>query len=250
MTTPARRPYAWLLWLLAFLAVELPAALRKTGGTLSEVSWFRWWPTKRLRAIPCAFLLLLTVHIFDGGQHWWSGGLAIVLTGTPVALSIVWAEWERRSKVSIWSDVKLLLKLRAARERLREAAKMGKLKTVAFALVGAVVTGAMAQITGACPDLLSALPAISMAGIGSGITYLMRKPLQGAKTKALLMGAGAIVIGSFVQQINSVCGAGFTDKIPSLAMAGAWIGLGLWLKAPHESSGLGSVNPNLPSLKG
>lgn len=241
-----RTPWAWLLWLLAFLAVELPAALRKTGGTLSEVSWLRWWPTKRLRAIPCAFLLLLTVHIFDGGQHWWSGGLAIVLTGTPVVLSIAWAEL-RRSKVSIWSDVKLLLKLRAARERLREAAKMGKLKTVAFALVGAVVTGAVAQITGACPDLLSALPAISMAGIGSGITYLMRKPLQGAKTKALLMGAGAIVIGSFVQQINSVCGDGFTDKIWSLATAGAWIGLGLWLKAPHESSGLGSVTP--PALK-
>ncbi len=145
-------------------------------------------------------------------------------------------------------DVRRLLLLRQVIQRLKEAAKMGKLRVVGFALVGAVLSGALAQITGACPDLMSALPAIIMAGVGGGVTYLMRRPANRPATKALLTGAGSVVFGVVVQQVNQVCGPGFVDKIPSLAMAGAWVGLGLWLRAPHESPGLGAVKP--PALKG
>jgi hypothetical protein len=147
--------------------------------------------------------------------------------------------------VRLIEDVKTLLKLRAARNRLREAAKVGKVKVVLFSLLGAVASGAVAQITGACPDLLSAAPAIAMAGVGGAVTYLMRKPLQSAGTKALLTGLGSVVFAGVVQQVNEVCGAGFVDKIPAIATAGAWVGLGLWLKAPHESPG---ATP--PSIKG
>lgn len=256
MTAPTRRPgpalwsRAWGVWIALFLVIELTgvALTPDAVGTLSVHVWGEWFPEPWARAVFLLFWTVVGVHFANRGRYWYANGRAVAITGALAGLVALWHE--RRRLVGLGklvSDVKLLRKLLKARARLREAGKMGKLKTVAFALVGAVVTGAVAQITGACPDLLSALPAISMAGIGSGITYLMRKPLQGAKTKALLMGAGAIVIGSFVQQINSVCGAGFTDKIPSLAMAGAWIGLGLWLKAPHESSGLGSVTP--PALK-
>jgi hypothetical protein len=145
-------------------------------------------------------------------------------------------------------DVKRLLLLRQAVQRLKEAAKMGKTKVVLFALAGAVLSGAVAQITGACPDLVSALPAIIMAGVGGGVTYLMRRPVNKPATKALLTGAVGVAFGAAVQQLDQVCGPGFVDKVPSLAMAGAWVGLGLWLRAPHESVGLGSVQP--PALKG
>jgi hypothetical protein len=153
--------------------------------------------------------------------------------------------------VSLWEDVRHLLLLRQVRNRLREASKMGKLgtvKTLAFGLVAAIVTGAVAQITGACPDIISSIPAIAMAGVGSVVTYLMRKPLTSPGTKALLTGAGSVALAAFVQQIDAVCGAGFVGKIPALLTAGLWVSLGLWLKAPHEAKTPDYVTP--PILKG
>ncbi len=230
---------AWLLWLLAFLAVELPAAIRKTGGTLSETVWSRWFPTKARRLVPCTFLLVLAVHFFDGGAHAWSGGLVVALSGAPVTFMVLWAE--RRSGVGLIGDVKAVLRLKAARDRLREAGKMGKLKTVVFALAGAVLTAVVAQVTGACPSLLAEGPAIVMAGAGGLLSYWSRKPLTAAAGKAVatgvIAGAFAAAVAAVAAKVDVVCGAGFVDKLPSLAMAGVWVGLGLWLKAPHESKG-------------
>jgi hypothetical protein len=242
----------WASILALFLVEELWAAWVKTGGTFSE-RWWDWlgirprrpWRLPRIAAAG-VFLGVLLLHIVTGGAFWWSGGLAIIGTAIPVVVVVLYAlAREREDSVGLVGDVKTLLKLRAARNRLREAAKVGKVKVVLFSLLGAVASGAVAQITGACPDLLSAAPAIAMAGVGGAVTFLMRKPLQSAGTKALLTGLGSVVFAGVVQQVNEVCGAGFVDKIPALAVAGAWVGLGLWLQAPHESPG---ATP--PSIKG
>lgn len=55
--------FAWIAWLLAFLAIELPAALNKTpGDTLSEHVW-AWIGTDSSRkATFAAFFAALTSH--------------------------------------------------------------------------------------------------------------------------------------------------------------------------------------------
>lgn len=98
-----RRPWAWLLWLGAFLVAEIWAALKKTGRTLSEVIWRRWFPTKARRLLPCGFLLVLAVHLWDGGMHAWCGAEVIAAAGAPVVLAIGWAEYraQRREGVAV-----------------------------------------------------------------------------------------------------------------------------------------------------
>lgn len=60
---------AWIAWLGLFLLVELPAALKKSGGTLSETVW-RWFSIrehrphwKLRRAIFWVFWLGLSLHL-------------------------------------------------------------------------------------------------------------------------------------------------------------------------------------------
>lgn len=83
MSRHSRWTWAWVAWLVAFLSVEVPAAIRKPkGDTLSENVWvwFRGW-----RRVPLAlFMLTLTSHfVFE-----WPGGLGVILTGAPIALVI------------------------------------------------------------------------------------------------------------------------------------------------------------------
>lgn len=64
---------AWLLWLAAFAAIELPAILNKTrGDTLSEHVW-KWfrindkprqWTARR--AVLAVFMAWLMVHFVGG----------------------------------------------------------------------------------------------------------------------------------------------------------------------------------------
>jgi hypothetical protein len=160
--------------------------------------------------------------------------------------------------VGLIGDVKHLRLILATRDRLKEAAMGKKLKVVVFGLGAAVTSALMAQVTGACPTLLANLPTIMVAtatgAFGGLATYLMRRPLQKAGGKALVTGAAAAVVASFgatfVPQIELVCGPGFVDKLPSLITPALWIALGLWLKAPHESSGLGSISTTNLNLKG
>lgn len=154
--------------------------------------------------------------------------------------------------MSVFEDVRRLRLFLKVRARLREASKMKTLKVAAFSLAGMVLSGAVAAVTGACPDIVSAAPAIVMAGLGGLTTYLMRRPAAKAGMKALAIGAGAALLGAVVQQVNQVCGPGFVDKIPALAVASLWVSFGMWLKSPHQveraATDLGTVTP--PSLKG
>ncbi|MCU0294372.1 MAG: hypothetical protein MUF10_20685 [Thermoanaerobaculaceae bacterium] len=80
----------WAGWLALFLVYEVTAALRERGTdqrlTLSRVVW-RWFDTVIERLALAFFLAVLTAHLVLG----WPGGLAVILTGAPVALLIVLA---------------------------------------------------------------------------------------------------------------------------------------------------------------
>jgi hypothetical protein len=77
-------------WLLAFLAVELPAVRSERGTksarTLSRHVW-RWFSTWPRRVIFAAFWLALGAHFVFGASAWW------LLTAAPLVACIVWAEF-------------------------------------------------------------------------------------------------------------------------------------------------------------
>lgn len=112
--------------------------------------------------------------------------------------------------------------------------KLKALKVAAFSIIGLLITSLVAQLTAACPDLISSLGAILTATIGGGMTYLMRKPLTKAGGKALIFGVVGAAFAAGVNAVTSVCGADFVHQLPSLAMAGAWVALGLYLRSPKQ----------------
>jgi hypothetical protein len=88
MTRPSRWTWAWLGWLAAFLAVEIPAAIREkrlgSGAmTLSRHVWF-WFRGWR-RWILAAFLIALFAHLVFGASALW------LLTAIPFVAVIVYS---------------------------------------------------------------------------------------------------------------------------------------------------------------
>ena len=106
----------------------------------------------------------------------------------------------------------------------------GKLYATALALLGAVATAVVAKLTTACPDLVANLGAIATAALGGGWAYLFAKEKQVGQSLVLgVMGAG---LAAATVQIKLLCGPDFFTVLPTIATAGAWIGLMAWLKAP------------------
>ncbi len=108
----------WLLWICAFLGIEIPAALNKTtGDTLSENmwNWFsvgqrkRWW---KIRLVVLGVFWVLGVgvaHFMFRASALWT----VILPGIPFAAVIVYAVvFESDSQVgssmfkSIWKGLK------------------------------------------------------------------------------------------------------------------------------------------------
>ena len=90
--------WAWLAWLLLFLAIELPAAVREHGEpsgkawkTLSRHVW-RWFPTWPRRAVLSAFWIALGAHFVFGASALW------LLTAVPLVGAIAYAEFFERSR--------------------------------------------------------------------------------------------------------------------------------------------------------
>ena len=90
--------WAWLAWLLLFLAIELPAAVRERGEprgkawkTLSRHVW-RWFPTWPRRAVFSSFWLALGAHFVFGASALW------LLTAVPLVGVIVYAEFFERPR--------------------------------------------------------------------------------------------------------------------------------------------------------
>lgn len=130
--------------------------------------------------------------------------------------------------MSLVDDVKRALLLKRLLSRIKEAREMGKLQAVLFGIVGAVATAVVAQVTAACPDLLSQAPAILTGSVGAAIAYLWPKQ-SGAK--ATLAGATAALVAGLMQQLQAACGADFVHQLPTLATAGLWLGIGAWLQS-------------------
>lgn len=75
----------WVGWLVLFLLYEGYAALAKPeDDTLSENVW-GWFDTVADRIFLAVFMVVLTSHFVFG----WPGGLAVLLSGLPVAFIIV-----------------------------------------------------------------------------------------------------------------------------------------------------------------
>ena len=86
----------WAAWLALFLVLELSAAVNaEAGDTFSERIW-NWTGIRprhlsRLWRVPIVglFMAELTAHFATGGDRWWTGGLAVVLTGIPVGVVVL-----------------------------------------------------------------------------------------------------------------------------------------------------------------
>lgn len=90
---PHRWQGAWVAWLLVFLAVEIPAAIRKPkNDTLSENVWI-WFRAPLRRVALGIFMLALTSHFV----FMWPGGLGLGITALPV-VAIIGFEFLRGQK--------------------------------------------------------------------------------------------------------------------------------------------------------
>lgn len=113
---------------------------------------------------------------------------------------------------------------------------MKSLKVAVFSFVGLAVTAIVAKVTAACPDLISSAGAIGMAAIGGAGTYLLRRPVEKAGGKALVLGVLGAAVAGVIDTVNSMCGADFVHQLPTLAVAGLWVAVGLYLRSPHETT--------------
>ena len=99
MKRPASWP--WVLWLSAFLLVEIPAALRKSG-TFSAWIWACFAGPVR-RSVLGAFMVTLTAHFVWQASPWW------LLSAVPVAATIVDAvAWGGRNAMIFEKQIQAL----------------------------------------------------------------------------------------------------------------------------------------------
>jgi len=93
----------WAGWLALFLVLELSAAVNaEAGDTFSERIW-NWTGIRprrlsRLWRVPIVglFMAELTAHFATGGDRWWTGGLAVLLTGIPVGVIVLRGVFQKR----------------------------------------------------------------------------------------------------------------------------------------------------------
>jgi len=89
---PSRWRWAWIGWLLAFLLLEVPAALNKRkGGTLSKHVW-RWFPTWGWWSLVAGLLLSLVGHLSPAHLT----VIPVILFGAAFVGRVGWVELRRR----------------------------------------------------------------------------------------------------------------------------------------------------------
>jgi len=143
-----KRPtsWPWLAWLGAFLLVEIPAALRKSG-TLSAAVW-TWFAGPVRRSVLGAFMVTLTAHFVWQASPWW------LLSAVPVAAIIVDAVWWG-GEMSLIDKALRSLGTRWLRGKVDGARKGGSavLKLMdgnkrLLVVLGFIVSGFVALVTG------------------------------------------------------------------------------------------------------
>ena len=131
--------------------------------------------------------------------------------------------------LSIFSDVKNALTAWKVWGQLKEAGVKGRLLAVVVGIAGAVATAVVARLTTACPDLFANFGAVATAGLGGAWAFVRAKENWGT---SLILGAGAAGLAAMSVQIRLMCGADFFTVAPTVAMAGLWVGIMAYLKAP------------------
>lgn len=96
----------WLLWIVAFLVIELTAVATtpQAAGTLSVTTWDVWFPNWWSMLILVAFLVTLILHFWFKGRRWWASGKAVAAMGLVPAAFIVWRNVDMLKK--IWGGLK------------------------------------------------------------------------------------------------------------------------------------------------
>lgn len=118
-------------------------------------------------------------------------------------------------------------------KRLKQAAAARTLLTALITLAGAIVTGVMAKFTSACPNLWSNAGAIVTAGVGGAFAYWQSRG-QNAK-ETIVYGIAAAGLASMAVQVKLLCGPDFFTVLPTIATAGAWVGMLAWLNSPKPA---------------
>jgi len=131
-------------------------------------------------------------------------------------------------------QVALAVLAKRVADRLRKEQEMGRLKVGLFGLVGAAVTGVVAQVTAACPDIRGQLVAIGVAGLVGGMALWLSRPKEHAGLKATLTGLLTAVGAAVVTKVTAIC-PDLIAQLPTLVMAGVVAGAGLWLKSPKDA---------------
>lgn len=130
--------------------------------------------------------------------------------------------------MSLLDDVKHALTLRKVLGRLKEERMKGKVLTALYGLVGAIVTAIVAQVTGACPGLLSHGIEIACAGVGGGLALLVEK--RKAHQAAGIAVAAGLILTAIKAKLDVVC-PGLWSSLPTIATASLWVGVAAWLES-------------------
>lgn len=171
---PSGWTIAWLLWLGAFVAIEIPAAIWSKGGTLSEHVWWRWFDETWERWLIGASMTLVAIaHFMFEASAWWS--VIIGLVGCTIVIVLAEIrhqakrpalEWKahltQRQKAlhneyPMWTPGKVLREARRATQTLhgpqpKERSMSPLLRKFIVSLIygvgalGAVVSAALTQI--------------------------------------------------------------------------------------------------------
>ncbi len=196
---------AWLAWLFAFLVVEIPAAIKKTGGTLSENTWDwfsvrerkRFWLARRF--VLGLFMAELSAHFLTGGAYPVTGGLAVIVAGTPAAVVIVLSSILEREEGNVmlkwlalkfvkarWGELLPALFKAAAEGKFGEKVKFVYWRLAGYkTFIGFVVTAAsgclwLATQFGICPECAGWGTTVAEVGVFLGTVGLSIGLVDGA----------------------------------------------------------------------
>lgn len=229
--------WAWLVWLAAFLVIEIPAAILTPDavGTLSVHVWGRWFPEPWARGVFLLFWTVVGIHFANRGRRWYADGRAVAITGALAGLVALWHELRRRFAVGDKDDLGDAL---GAPWYVRLGLKLGR-------------GGIVKRIKG----LFEGKPGLLRTVLALFVLTMATLPVLGPKVGQVV---GAI--GSYLGLAAQAVGVPVDPQALADAFEAWWLAtLALvallrpvvrWVIAGFSGKDLGEVSPSNPSLKG